>query len=456
MAVIGFDDRVVVSPSQVATFPFSAVAYVRATFPNGQVSSGSGVMVGPNDLLTAAHVIYNASAGGWADVEIFPGYTYGITPPFGFVQDAGIVSVSGWVNSQDFNYDYALVTTESNIGYQTGWHGLGYLYGDVRGFFVESVGYPGDSFYHPQMQYTSGTIDIISGNAFIFTDDLDSYPGQSGSGVFYTDSSGNTYVIGVVSWEGYFPALHNGVLAFNEAIQNQIIRWTQENDISIPTPPPSPTPTPTPIPPNSSNSETIQEVYVALFGRPADPLGLSFWMSNTNNGLDLSPMLLSLGSSQEYVGRFSGLSAALQVNSIFQSLFGRDADLQGLTFFSNQLNSGSQTLSTIAVNILDGAQASDARTIQNKIAAANVFTSALDTSQEILAYSGTQAANIARAFISNVTSDARTIPTSAQAQATIELMLRDLSLDDSAPLSQPIDGTTVVGLTSDNYFGYEG
>ena len=33
---------------------------------------------------------------------------------------------------------------------------------------------------------------------------------------------------------------------------------------------------------------TIQGVYLALFGRPADPLGLSFFNTATNNGANLA------------------------------------------------------------------------------------------------------------------------------------------------------------------------
>jgi len=54
---------------------------------------------------------------------------------------------------------------------------------------------------------------------------------------------------------------------------------------------------------------TIQGVYVALFGRPADPAGLAYFNGVTNNGADLT-QIGALASTQEYQDRFAGQTAA--------------------------------------------------------------------------------------------------------------------------------------------------
>lgn len=164
---------------------------------------------------------------------------------------------------------------------------------------------------------------------------------------------------------------------------------------------------------------TIQGVYVALFGRPADPTGLAYFNSVTKNGADLSG-IGDLASTQEYKDRFAGQSNVQIVNSIFQSLFGRDADAAGLAFFVNALNNGTQNIKTIAINILDGAQGSDKTTVNNKIAAADLYTSHLDTGSEIVAYSGNAAAAQGRTFLSGVTS---TVPTAAAVDTAIAAMV---------------------------------
>lgn len=148
---------------------------------------------------------------------------------------------------------------------------------------------------------------------------------------------------------------------------------------------------------------TVQGVYLALFGRPADPAGLAYWNGVTKNGADLGAMLKELPVLPEYTSRFTGLTNEQVVNSIYQALYGRNADPTGLSFFVGQLQSGAQTLGTIAVNILDGAQGSDLARINAKLAASDLFTSHLDLPGEVQAYSGAAAAEIGRNYISSIT-----------------------------------------------------
>ena len=160
---------------------------------------------------------------------------------------------------------------------------------------------------------------------------------------------------------------------------------------------------------------TVQGLYLALFGRPADPLGLAYFNGITNNGTNLAN-ISSLTGSAEYQTRFAGQSPAQIVNSIYQSLFNRPAEAAGLTFFVNELVSGRQNINTIAINILDGAQGADKTVLDNKLAAANLFTTRLDTGAEIVGYSGDAAAAAGRAFIQGVTT---TVPTQAATDAAI-------------------------------------
>lgn len=163
---------------------------------------------------------------------------------------------------------------------------------------------------------------------------------------------------------------------------------------------------------------TIQGVYLALFGRPADPAGLSFFNGITNNGQNLGA-IGNLASQKEYQDRFVGQSNTQIVQSIYQSLFGREGEPSGVAFFVGELLAGRQTVNTIAINILDGARGNDLAVVNNKLAAANAFTAALDTPAEIASYGGNDAANLGRAFLVNVTSDPSTVPTPSQANAVI-------------------------------------
>lgn len=166
---------------------------------------------------------------------------------------------------------------------------------------------------------------------------------------------------------------------------------------------------------------TIQGVYLALFARPADPSGLAFFNTVTNNGANLAG-IGDLASQAEYVTRFAGQSTTQIVQSIYQSLFGRLGETDGVNFFVAQLASGAQTINTIAINILDGAQGTDLQIVNNKLAASQLFTNALDTPAEQAAYSGTAAADVGRNFLSPITADPSTVPTASQADAAVLLL----------------------------------
>lgn len=180
----------------------------------------------------------------------------------------------------------------------------------------------------------------------------------------------------------------------------------------------------------SAGESTVQGFYVALFNRPADPFGLAFWEGLTSNGADLTVLINgdpsrgigSLTSVPEYTARFAGLSNTEVVNSIFQSLFGRDGDAGGLAFYVDALASGAQNIETIAINIYDGALGTDLETLLNKEMAANKFTSEIDTQAEIDAYNASTIA-LARAHLVGVTDDLTTVPTFVEAAAAVQAMV---------------------------------
>lgn len=164
---------------------------------------------------------------------------------------------------------------------------------------------------------------------------------------------------------------------------------------------------------------SIQGIYLALFGRPADPAGLAYWTEQSKNGADLSKVIDIMTKLPEATARFGGLTDAALVTVVYQALFDRVPDAAGLAFFTEQLKSGKQSIGSIAINILDGAGGTDLTLIQNREKAANVFTASIDTPAEIAAYNGAAAAEFARSFIKTVSIDANSIPSATQVQASI-------------------------------------
>jgi len=166
---------------------------------------------------------------------------------------------------------------------------------------------------------------------------------------------------------------------------------------------------------------SIEEVYIALFGRPADPSGLGFFNGVTGYGTNLSA-IGDLTSTAEYQSRFTGFSATQVIQDIYRSLFSRDGEQAGVSFFVSEFEAGRQTINSIAINILQGALGTDLQVIINKLNAAAKFLAALDTQAEIDAYKGDAAAEIGRIFLTNITGDPASIPSDAAAQNAIDTL----------------------------------
>lgn len=199
---------------------------------------------------------------------------------------------------------------------------------------------------------------------------------------------------------------------------------------------------------------TVQGVYLALFGRPADAGGLAYWNGVTKNGADLAAMLNVLPALPEYTGRFTNMTNEQIVNSIYQALFGRDAEPAGLAGFVAALANKTQTISSIAVNILDGAQGTDKARVDAKLAASDIFTAHLDLPAEQNAYNAATI-QIAKDYINGVT---ESVPgTAALADAAIAKMLANPGgepvPDDAGPNGSPVFSSGGVATVDEHTTG---
>ncbi len=138
--------------------------------------------------------------------------------------------------------------------------------------------------------------------------------------------------------------------------------------------------------PTTDSEETMQEMYVAYYGRPADVSGLEYWTNRLSSSNNLYPVLNAFGSSVEYMDNYGHLSNSELINGLYQQMFNRDADTEGLEFYTERLDSGIATLASIAKQIADGALNSDAETLENKVKIANKYTT--NTQDGICGYSG--------------------------------------------------------------------
>ena len=123
--------------------------------------------------------------------------------------------------------------------------------------------------------------------------------------------------------------------------------------------------------------DLAQQMYIAYYGRPADPAGQEFWAEQFDASDDLTQALSAFGTSQEFTDNFGTLDNEALINNLFTQLFNRVADAEGLAFYTDRLDSGEATLASIAKQIADGAQNDDATILANKTTVANTYTAAV-------------------------------------------------------------------------------
>ena len=141
----------------------------------------------------------------------------------------------------------------------------------------------------------------------------------------------------------------------------------------------------------------VERAYLAYFGRPADPGGLNYWMTQ-----DAATMRAGFAGSAEYAALYSGMTNDQRIEQVYQNLFGRAAEPAGKAYWVNALNNGTETISSIVTAMQAGAQGSDAVTIANRATYAILFTVGLDTPSEIVGYRGYAAASAGRAAVSAI------------------------------------------------------
>lgn len=147
----------------------------------------------------------------------------------------------------------------------------------------------------------------------------------------------------------------------------------------------------------------VQKLYVAYFGRPADPAGLAFWtnaLQNNPNGYQAMSSAFSM--SLEYRATYAGLGNRALVTEVYDNLFGRVAEAAGVDYWANALDNGAIGFDNVVTQIAAGAQGLDRQIYNGKVAVSTSFTARVDTDVEKAAYSGAAANRIAIDYIDGV------------------------------------------------------
>ena len=131
-----------------------------------------------------------------------------------------------------------------------------------------------------------------------------------------------------------------------------------------------------------TNTFYIARLYVATFNRAADAEGLKYWAEDS--GLTLDEIAMSFFDQPETQAVYPDtLANDLFVEKIYQNLFNRDGDADGITYWSEQLESGTVGRSTMILAFINGAQGEDALILEHKTGASLYYADCGLNNQEL-------------------------------------------------------------------------
>jgi len=206
----------------------------------------------------------------------------------------------------------------------------------------------------------------------------------------------------------------------------------------------------------------LQELFIAYFGRPAAQAGLNHYLGTE---ITQEAFAAEMHAQPEFQDAFGSLSVENQVNQIFNNLFNRDAAPEGLLYWTQEINSGSLELASIAVNLIFSAQneegeayEADALVLSNRVAAAEAFTEQVSSTSEGITnytpvstdpFEGGENFQEAKDFIATVTGEAPHTEEALDAVvATIEATDSQEETARTFQLTTGID--SIIGTTGDD------
>ena len=106
-------------------------------------------------------------------------------------------------------------------------------------------------------------------------------------------------------------------------------------------------------------NELITQLYVGYYNRAPDPEGLNYWMGRLAAGVSLADIAESFATSPEAISTYPWLAVeeptegqvGAFLEAIYQNMFNRSIDADGLEFYSNQLLTGERTAGEIIASI---------------------------------------------------------------------------------------------------------
>ena len=188
------------------------------TFPNA-TGGGTGWFIGPHTVMTAGHCVFDDRYGGWAtSIEVIPGMR-GLARPFGSQFAEDWVSVDGWTEAKDWQFDYgAIFLPNDSLGNSVGYFGFTvYNDAELAQNIVNVAGYPSDK--PPGTQwFDSGRILRTETKKIYYMHDT--VGGESGGACFKTQGAQRT-AVGIHAYGG----CPNSATRIDQSVYDNMMRW---------------------------------------------------------------------------------------------------------------------------------------------------------------------------------------------------------------------------------------
>ena len=189
----------------ITDFPNSAICYILVDIPGEGEFQGTGVIIGPHSVLTAAHLVYDADTGATADqVSLYPGFTpdngtddpIGALPGLQSIHTIKVNDRNDVISAEATQSDFAVINTSANLSA----FGKFALDPNFTSGEVVVTGYPASN--NGYLTGTGGVVSQDRGLSAIGTSALALSPGYSGAPIrddLYRDGLTIPAVAGTVS-----------------------------------------------------------------------------------------------------------------------------------------------------------------------------------------------------------------------------------------------------------------
>jgi len=196
----------------------------------------------------------------------------------------------------------------------------------------------------------------------------------------------------------------------------------------------------------------VQELYIAYFGRAADPAGLAFYAGSLSMGSTNIEAIASSFAISAEAQVIASLSVSEFVSAVYLQAFSRAyiPETDG-TFWEDNIRNGAVSKELAMLEILQGAPQGgrDESVVANKIAVSAAFTEQVETGSRV--YAGADAAASAKAVLDNVSLDSDTVNTGMTAALVavgrLNLNVNELNESDYVILNTPETGA--MGVVQD-------